>query len=434
MSHYRIRREGIEFPVAGLEALVRLVQEGTLGSTDRVWEPASDRWVPAGQMGLLKGAFAERAREQAARRNRSRRPRPAVLASADSAPIAPRPPVARDAMFQIPPDLESHSQELADHDRKPAVIAGGNLRDTPGVSGGAMVDDEQGTDPNLGPPPLDSEPDRGAEVIEFPDENPERRRLATLPPFGSSLDPAQARAALEDPAAFLRTADTPPPNQPKPAVRPALLLMTVIVGLVGAFLIVSYVQHNANMYNARLTTPSGESERPAGPTTTEFGVGEVASSDALGEVARGTPAVSEALYEDMELELRNRMAPGCLTIAREDDLDTALRIELSRLGVQAYSVHAPVLTWGGRRGDVPNAVEIKIWYEGQPDELDRELSAIGLVVGKYAQQYGLDIRSFDVYVRGDDGKERERSLDPTSARRFYLRHLSLLQFLTGGSP
>ncbi len=445
MSHYRIRREGMEFPVAGLEALVRLLQEGTLGPTDRVYDPSSRAWVPAAELGLLQGAFADRAREQAARRNRASRskgPRAPLLPSVGMGPMAPPtssspgPDTAgTDPVFEIPADLEAHSQE---HSSEPdrAVISGGNLRGSDSAGSDSAGHDDQGrsTDPGLRPRVPKAHVNAVGELIAFPDEDPQRSRLASLPPFGASLDPDQARAALDNPAAFLRSADTPPAAQAKPAVRPTLLLMTVIVALVGAFLLVSYIQHSANMYNARLTSPSGASAtaQPQPRRTPEPGeatlVGEVPST------ATTVPRSSDAFYDDMELQLRNRMVPGCSTIAREDDLDTALLLELSRLGVQPYSVHAPVLTWGGRKGDVPHGVEIKIFYEGQQGELDRELGAIGLVVGKYAQQYGLDVRAFEVFVKARDGSTRERALDANASKQLYLRHLSLLQFLTGETP
>jgi hypothetical protein len=433
MSHYRIRREGMEFPVAGLEALVRLVQEGTLGPNDRVWDPATESWITAAQLGLLSNAFADRAREQAARRNRRKRPRKPLMSGAELGPAPPTtaPSAPEASLFEIPPDLEAHSAELPDAtpnasdpggDQR-AVIDGGNLR----ASGSPnLADAGRATDPGIRPRER-NKGRRGGELIAFPDDADGGPRLAELPPFGASLDPEQARAALDNPAAFLRSADSPAQPKPRPPIRPALLLMTVVVGLLGAFLLVSYIQHTNNMYNARLTSPSGPTPQPP---PREFGVGEVMPDPEQADADVEGPGPAD-IYEDMEIELRTRMVPGCSTITREDDLDTALRVELSRLGVQAYSVHAPVLTWGGRKGDVPHGVEIKIWYEGQPGELDRELGSIGLVVGKYAQQYSLDVRAFDVYLRDREGRSRERSLDPAAARQFYLRRISLLQFLTG---
>jgi hypothetical protein len=436
MSHYRIRREGMEFPVAGLEALVRLVQEGALGPTDRVFDPTSDHWVPAGDMGLLKGAFADRAREQAARRNRSKRPPPSLLPSAGLGPVAPappeQPPARSGSLFEIPPDLEAHSKEHSTPNQQ-AVFSGGNLRGGEDELGAGEGRD---TDPGLGAPRApkrDPGPDHeSGRVVPF-DDDPHRAQLGTLPPFGASLNPDQASAALDNPAAFLRSADRPPADQPKPAARPALLLMTVVVGLLGAFLFVSYFQQSASMYAARRTSVTGGGDGTAvAPDQQEDGFTQDSPGEPAPTTAGGrSPRSSDHLYEEMELALRNRMVPGCSTIAREDDLDTALRVELSRLGVHAHKVHAPVLTWGGRKGDMPHAVEIMIWYQGQAGELDRELGAIGLVVGKYAQQYGLDVRSFEVYLEGADGTSRLRALDANQAKQLYLRRVSLLQFLTG---
>jgi hypothetical protein len=436
MSHFRVRREGMEFPVAGPDALQRLVREGTLGVKDRVWDPELDTWLPAGEVPLLEPVFAEHDQQQAARRARRTKPKPSILSAGGLSVLGPSAPSAHDEpSFEIPPDLESHSQELdpEEHSASRKVIGGGNLR------GGAASpsDEEHDTDPDLGapsvkqsPPPQDPPVDRG-HVIEFPDVDPVRSQLSALPPFGTSLDPEQAPAALRDPGAFLRSADTPHPSQPKPSVRPSLVVMTVIVCLLAALLTVSYFQQSANMYNARQSSASGTASQPA-TAPRERGVGEVVEggTDQPQQSSAPVDISTETLYERMELELRNRMVPGCSTIEREDDLDTALVIELSRLGVMAYSMHAPVLTWGGRKGDMPLAVEIKIWYEGQPGELDREIGAIGLLVGKYAQHYGLDVRAFEIYVRSGDDEPRKRPLDANAAKQFYLRRISLLEFLT----
>ncbi len=419
MSHYRVRREGMEFPVAGLEALQRLVREGTLGPRDRVHSPTGECWQPAQELPELAEVFAALEREHASRKRR-KRPRASLLPSGGLGPVAPTtaaPP--GEPLFEIPPDLEGPSMELA----------------------GARGDEEADTDPELGAPPVATDPppspDEASQgrVVSFPEEEVQRAAIRTLPPFGTSLDPDQAKAAMQDPGAFLRSASSPAPGQQPRPVRPSLILMTLLVGVVAAVIAVSYFQHNANMYQARKSSVTGSRSQPtesagAGPSSQQPDAAPVFGAPRTGPVE----PTADALYEEMELSLRNRMVTGCSTIAKEDDLDTALRVELSRLGVQAYSMHAPVLTWGGRKGDMPLAVEIKIWYQGHPGELDRELGAIGLVVGKYAQQYSLDVRAFEVTVRDASGQARVRTLDPTQARQFYLRRSSLLEFLTGEGP
>jgi hypothetical protein len=204
-------------------------------------------------------------------------------------------------------------------------------------------------------------------------------------------------------------------------VRPWLLVAVAFVGVLCAFLVVSWVQGTASMRYGYTTEPAHREAAEAGEPAIPTAASPAASRDVSANI----------LYDKMELELRDRLMPGCLTISREDDLDAALRMELSRLGVLVQSIHAPIVSWGGRHGDVPLAVEIRVWYEGKPDQLDRELGAIGLVVGKYAQNYSLDVRTFEVYVRDAQGETRARSLDAAAARQLYLRRRSLLEFLTG---
>ncbi len=428
MSHYRIRREGLEFPVAGREALLRMVDEGTLGPGDKVFDPDSQDWVRATDLPLLGPAFQARAQKQAARRSHRPRPRPSLMGQPGQGPtgpvLPPTPTAGEHTPFQVPSDLESHSEEYSDPgNRLHSVIAGGNLRG--GQQANENEDIESPTDPNLGPKkpptpePSDDDPS-GAHVIAFspPGAQPKPQpQPQPLPPFGASLDPEQAQAALVDPAAFLRGSHRPPADHSKPRVRPALLLMSVIVGVIGSFLWIFHIQHNSNMQYARVSTVSGGHDIAV----------ETAPPTEPGS-PRHSPSTDE-VFDKIELALRNRMVPGCSTINHDDDLDTALHIELSRLGVHATAIHAPVLEWGGRRGDVPTAVEIKIWYEGR-GELDRELGAIGLVVGKYAQHYSLDVRTFEVRVVTSSGTTGKRLLDATAARQLYLRRISLLEFLT----
>jgi len=399
MSHYRVRRDGIEFPVAGTEALLRLVHEGSLSPTDRVFEPERSAWRAAGSLEVLAPAFAARDSAAEARRNLRPRVRPPTLPGAPAAPVASGPiPAAFDPdaptpqparpLFEIPTDLLPPPSSPPD----PAPPAA----------------DPVAAQSKPGPPVADA----GGRVLAFPGSKP-------LPGLAGALDPARARAALEDPASFLRGArEEPPARGPLANVRPALIVMTIAVCAIGALLVVSWVEHASNQQFARASGVQFDEVAPAADPSTQPSSGGPSAE-----------AQADAFYEQMELSLRNRMVSGCSTIEREDDLDTALRIELSRLGVQVQSIHAPVLTWGGRHGDVPLAVEIKIWYEGHADQLDRELGAIGLVVGKYAQNYSLDVRSFELLLQGADGGARKRDLDPAAARQFYMRRISMLEFL-----
>ncbi|MFH1469418.1 MAG: hypothetical protein ABIO70_33845 [Pseudomonadota bacterium] len=398
MSHFRVRRDGIEFPVAGTEALLRLVHDGALSPKDRVREPDGGAWCAAGDLALLKEAFAARAAAAEARHAQRSRPRPPLPATLP----APMPPVAPPAPEEPPPaPVEPHSFAIPEDLLHPEAEEPPTPTPSP----------RQPPVPEIPPPSPTG-------VLSFPNGSP-------MPNLAARLDPTQARTAVEDPAAFLRQDRTRAPDRGRPAVRPWLLVGIALIVVLLAFLVVAWVEETASMRYARSTSPlPGAGAAPAAASG-----GATAAAARVGSAPRD--ASGDALYDQMELALRDRLLQGCMTISKEDDLDTALRLELSRLGVQVQTIHAPIISWGGRHSDVPLAVEIKLWYEGQPDQLDRELGAIGMVVGKYAQNYSLDVRTLEVYVRDEQGAARVVSLDPTAARQLYLRRRTLLEFLTG---
>ena len=402
MSHFHVRRGGLEFPVAGTEALLRLVHDGALAPTDRVRDPGEGAWYAAGDMEVLKEAFAARAAADEARRAQRSRPRPLGLPVSGEAPLPPvAPPTQQLAPPAAPPPTEAPAFAIPDDlvHREPEVAPAPPPREAPA--------------PEL-PPPSPSG------VLTFPSGGP-------VSNLAGRLDPLQAQAALEDPATFLRQdREAAQRRRGPPLMRPWLLIGVAFVVATFAFLVVTWVQGTATM---RYTSPTGHAPREGGDAAGPTGpVGATGPADTPDPTPREVSA--NALYDEMELALRDRLMPGCLTISKEDDLDTALRVELSRLGVQVQSIHAPIVSWGGRHGDVPLAVEIRLWYESEPDQLDRELGAIGLVVGKYTQNYSLEVRAFEVFLRDAQGETRARSLDSTAARQFYLRRLSLLEFLT----
>ena len=102
MSYYRLRRNGLEFPVAGLQAMESMILKGDLVPEQRVYDPATQEWRPASEVEELQAAFIRR-RELASISNSPvrpaapRRPPPAafdalpgVIASDGPVPIAKR--------------------------------------------------------------------------------------------------------------------------------------------------------------------------------------------------------------------------------------------------------------------------------------------------------------------------------------------------------
>jgi len=455
MIHYRIRRDGLEFPVAGAEALVRMVNDASLGPGDRVFDPEADGWCEAQDLPALQGAF--RSKERRAQARRASQPAAATLRDDPffrDAPLGAAEDPSPSEEYEVPASqglrvhvIRARPGGLEDTDeverepapRQRAVIDGGNLRarrtDPPLRSSSATRPDERplsrvdlpgAARPAPSPVSAAGAGRPGAEVIAFPKSAGASGQLPPfLPPLGT---PEQARAALEDPAPYLRAGADAQAAEQGPrglAVRPALIVGTVLLGLLAFFIIASEVQHSSNMRFAEVDSVRRSSEAEGTAATTGPAQDQAGTREAV------STADPRAIYDSLERELRNRMMPGAMAITGEEDLDTALRTELSRLGVLAQDIHAPVLDWVGRRADQPHGVEVKIWYEGREGELDRELASIGLVVGKYAQQYDLDVRAFEVFLRRQDGATRKQVIDSSTARQFYLRRLSMYEFLTG---
>ena len=442
MNHYRIRKDGMEFPVAGLEALVRLVQEGTLGPDERVFDPESDQWRRASELGALRPIFAARSEGASSRRDSHRgkggRARPGRAGNPDE--LRRQAPV----VFHRPTDLtdpDDPSDEIPRAQSAPTtVIQGGNLRDrsddaeedTPEEDTADTDDGARGPpasaadrasaaeDPHSQPQadaPGDDEPS-GAQVIAFPTRERNDDGRARASQLAPDISPEELQAALVDPTPFLRADSKPPRSTTRlgSQVRPLLLLGTAAIGIAFALLVVKHIESTSKTVLDPMSRLP-EAEQPE-PVQAPVPTAEVEADDGV-------------FYEEMERELRNRMMSGTVTITRDDDLETALMIELSRLDIHARHVHAPILRWGGRRGDVPLDVEIKIWYPGVEGELDQELASVGLVVGKYAQHYSLDVRAFEVFIEGDDGAQRKHNIDIDAARQFYLRRSTLVKFLAG---
>jgi hypothetical protein len=146
--------------------------------------------------------------------------------------------------------------------------------------------------------------------------------------------------------------------------------------------------------------------------------------------ARPVPEAA-SVYDALEGELRGLLPAEVREIKAAGDLEEALIIELSRMKVSTSRVEAPVLEWEGRKDDVPKVAQVHLWVRSRPGELDREIAAIGMVVGKYINTYTLELLAFEVTFEGLGETPLRRALDPQGARYFYRRNLSLYDFLLG---
>ena len=98
------------------------------------------------------------------------------------------------------------------------------------------------------------------------------------------------------------------------------------------------------------------------------------------------------------------------------------------MGVDAQLIDALITEWGGRASEQqPMAAEIRVTCRTR-GELERELGAIGLIVGRYARIYRLNVPVFEVVIISEEGSYK-RSFEAKRADQFYAGDLSLEQYL-----
>jgi len=134
-------------------------------------------------------------------------------------------------------------------------------------------------------------------------------------------------------------------------------------------------------------------------------------------------------YDTLEDELREQLMEGILDIPEETDFEDALLIELRRVRVDVRSVRVKIESWAGRNNDVPDQVSFNLKVVGREGELDRDLGALGLVLGKYVQHYGLQVSTLNIILSSEDGL-RKIQMNPETARRYFTHRVSLERFLS----
>ena len=133
-------------------------------------------------------------------------------------------------------------------------------------------------------------------------------------------------------------------------------------------------------------------------------------------------------YDALEDDIREQLMEGILDITGESAFEDALLIELRRVRVDVRSVRVDIHTWAGRNKDVPDEVSFNLKVMGAAAELDRDLGALGMVLGKYVQHYGLQVRDLNIILSSEDGL-RKIQMNPETARRYFTHRVSLERFL-----
>jgi hypothetical protein len=162
----------------------------------------------------------------------------------------------------------------------------------------------------------------------------------------------------------------------------------------------------------------------------EVAVVEVVETEETPEVEAMEEIFESTGLEQVTRDLRARLEPGIRDMrGRPDDLEDAIFAELSRMNLGQVQVQATVLAWGGVQNDMPDAAEIHVWLMSRGN-LEREMGAVGLVIGKYIQNYDLEVPKLRLTLEDEDEQIRRVDIDPEAAREFYRNRLDLFGFLT----
>lgn len=422
---FRVRFSGQTFRVKDETALRRLVQTGKVPAGAVVQRPGQTAWLtldqvfappeptaPAAEVAADPwSAWSDLDDEPAVSRKPSLPP-PKIAPT----PPPPKPPEVVPVVFE-PPRAFSSDPEEADETEDAAELPAAAAEPIP-----SRV------------PPKASPGNRG-KVIPFPGPRPGRRdtdgshALAPEPlPFPERPPPAPPPPMQE-----LERLDRefPARRRPPPGTEAARTNWWRI-GFLG-FLGVA-VLSLARLY---VTTVAQADFGPARRVVVPPGVpdeGVPGEAAAVAETPPTPPPAEvdiEAAYREVESQLRASMMAGTQPTGSAAELETALFLELNRVRLSVIRVDVAVLA---TRDEVPDgepvSVELRVLLRSDGTELDREIAAAAMVIGKYVQGDGLSVPTFEVAFDGlADGKALRTRVDADLAREFYAGRLRMGAFL-----
>lgn len=429
-----------------LEALYRLASEGKLKRSDEVLSARG--WVRASDLPQLKARFgadpwdvwsdvdeadAEAAYQgyvtrggpAAEPRTTSPAPGPLLFPSAAASPVAapsaaapPSVPPPAPGINPVPAaPVPAGAPTGAMRPAAPFVVppprpaqTGGGMASRPAATAPSPVGDP-GTDPvvvrrSSPPPPLVRPGTRSGAHPDLPPPEADDARGQVI------AFPATAPLRLSRPVPTLRERSTPP----VPLIRWSWLLLWVGVGLLFLAITWWWIRYNG-------TTRAGIDAAPPPdvPATAAEGVPETVPASA-GSYTR----TSTSPYGMVEQELRTALVGEVRPVQAPGELGDALMIDLQNLRIDVTSVDAPVTQWSGRNKDVPRTAEIHVTL-GSDQEVDRQIAAVALTVGRYKRALRLDIPLVEVVVKSVEGDLRT-TIDAKRAEELYIGRISLDQF------
>lgn len=424
MAGFRVRRGDLEMTIPDADSVVRFLRNGRLRETDEVL--VDDRWVAISQAPPFRlhtrsadpwAAWSDADdvdAEQVLRDITERAPDALELPTTAVAPMPP--PLEARKLEEIQHDELTPLEEHVDDEPTPVSPALPSARvvslrpvvarpeEPPAVEPMPVVTPRE-VEPEPVLPPREVEPAPAVQPRAIPFRGGAAPRLAD--------EHEAVGEVITFPRSRVRPAEVVSPRAPAPSplIRP--LRVATMVGL-GMILLVggwAWVRMEAGL-------------APASPVEAAVTTGEP-HENRSGAGHQGTSVDATAAVEK---QLRGVQLGDPRPVKKDGDLGDAILIDLQRLKVDILDVKAPVTQWSGKRAETPIEAEIHIQYRAVPGELDRELGAIAISVGRYININRLKVTAFDVAATTGE-KTVLYPVDPQRAEDFARGRISLAQLM-----
>jgi hypothetical protein len=219
----------------------------------------------------------------------------------------------------------------------------------------------------------------------------------------------------------------------KPSLRfSALFILVAAVGVVVLILMQYTIQNTAqwnSVANTRITRVDrgDDLHHYGGELVYGAGIEQVEEDDseeeepALDDEAEASlvepesPAINDT--QILTRTLRSQISgPPREMQGEDDDLTTALMLDLSRLRGRVDRIRAPVTLWGGGEGNIPLEASVDIWLHSSGDVL-RDVAIVSLAVGRIIKYYDTVVTglSLTIVTEGEAPRRMELS-GPRSAQ------------------
>ncbi len=412
----RVLIDGQEQVFDDLDALVRAAPGLGLQPATRVSLPGRRGWVAARSVPALAAVLADDDPW-------------AVWDAVEDEPVS-RPPAPAPA----PPPAAAPVPELDSAHVNPIATPVGsreNGRQRFVVDSGKAAPKAAPAPPVSAPPvsaPAAPAPAARAAAQSGPGERGKVIAFPTLP--GAPVAGPHALQPIAPEPLSIPLVEVAPPPPPTGGTRWGRLVAFAVVVFVFMGSATAWVRHHASQSFDAPLRPRPQAAAPSRPGPTPGSQAPPpmpAAAAAPAAPGGGGPTDELSRLED---ELRARMRPRPQEVSATASLEDALYVELSRMSLRRLRVEAQVLTWAGRKVQEPKVAEVVVRFESA-GELDRELAAIGLVMGKYVQAYGIEVPRFEAIVEGLDELPRRQSIDAERARLFYVERIGVVDFLRG---